>query len=318
MITGTLSHTAIGCEKRIFLWMDWLRHHLIAVIGTAAVFALGALVTAVGQKIINAKVRAPREHYRDRKLLSTIVVVLGAFIIAILWARLIPHHGTFFGLVAAGLAIALREPLLSVAGRIAIFGGRIYEVGDRVQIGSASGDVIDIGFIYTRLMEIGNWIGGDQYSGRILQFPNAQIFGTGVFNYTRDFQYIWDEIHLPITYESNLNASIEILVEAATEYTKKFLEGAQQQLARMQEYFLVPDFELRPQVYLKVTTNWVGLTMRYVVDPQKRRAASTFLYRSVFEQIRRRDDIKLGTDTMEVAYKRANEESQLPSKDRAA
>ncbi len=298
--------------------MDWLRHHLIAVIGTIVVLLAAALVTAVGQKIISARVHNSRAHYRYRKLLSTAVTVVSVLLIAILWARLIPHHGTFFGLMGAGLAIALREPLLSVAGRIAVFAGRIYDVGDRVQIGKSSGDIIDIGFIYTRMMEIGNWIGGDQYSGRILQFPNAQIFGTGVFNYTRDFQYIWDEIHLNITYESNLQAATEILTQAATRYTQEFLQGAQLQLARMQEYFLVPEFELKPQVYMKVTTNWVGLTMRYVVDPRKRRSASTFLYRTVFERIQQRGDIAIGTDTMEITYKRADSESELPSQNRAA
>jgi small-conductance mechanosensitive channel len=303
---------------RIHCGVDWLQHHLIAVIGTVAVFVVGSLVLGIGQKIINARVRNPREHYRDRKLLSTLVTVIGAILIAILWARLIPHHGTFFGLLAAGLAVALREPLLSIAGRIAIFAGRIYEVGDRVQIGSSSGDVIDVGFIYTRIMEIGNWISGDQYSGRILQFPNAQIFGAGVFNYTRDFQYIWDEIQLNITYQSNLEAASHILTHAAGEYTREFLQGAQEQLKRMQQYFLVQDFELKPQVYIKVTTNWVGLTLRYVVDPRKRRAASTFLYRSVFEQIMQRQDIEIGTDTMEITYKRANSASEAPQRERAA
>ncbi len=298
--------------------MYWLQHHLIAVVGTAIVLIAAFLITAIGNKVLNARIHNPRVHYRYRQLLSTTVTVISVLFIAILWARLIPHHGTFFGLMGAGLAIALREPLLSIAARIAIFAGRIYDVGDRVQIGTSSGDVIDIGFIYTRIMEIGNWIGGDQYSGRILQFPNAQIFGSGVFNYTRDFQYIWDEIQLNITYDSNLQAATDILTEAASGYTKEFLQGAQQQLARMQQYFVVPDFELKPQVYIKVTTNWVGLTMRYVVDPRKRRGASTFLYRTVFESVQKRDDITIGTDTMEITYKRADSDSEMPVRDKAA
>jgi small-conductance mechanosensitive channel len=261
----------------------------------------------IGQKILNARVNNPRELYRDRKLLSTIVFVVGALAVALVWARLVPHHGTFFGLIGAGLAVALREPLLSVAGRIAIFAGHIYDAGDRIQIGDTSGDIIDVGFFYTRLMEIGNWIHGDQYSGRILQFPNAQIFGAGVFNYTRDFQYVWDEVALNVTYESNLDAATKIMLEAGNKYTEEFLKGAEQQLHRMQQYFLVPGFELKPQVYVHVTTNWVGLTMRYVVDPKKRRSASTYLYRSIFGEVQRRGDIEIGTDTMEVTYKRAKE-----------
>jgi hypothetical protein len=88
------------------------------------------------------------------------------------------------------------------------------------------------------------------------------------------------------------------------------LSGAQQQLERMQQYFLVQDFELKPQVYVKITTNWVGLTLRYVVDPRKRRAAATFLNSKVFESIGQRKDITIGTDTMEVTYKRAEAEKR--------
>src|SRR5438045_439235 len=91
-------------------------------------------------------------------------------------------EGTFLGLLGAGLAIALREPLLSVAGRVAIFAGKMYSVGDRIQLETMSGDVIDVGFFYTRMMEIGNWIGGDQVSGRIVQLPNSKIFGNPIFN----------------------------------------------------------------------------------------------------------------------------------------
>ncbi len=285
--------------------MEWIRHHYIALGTTLGVLILAPLVSAIGSKWIAMRVKNPRIYYRDRKLLTTIITLFAALTIALVWGRLVPHHGTFFGLLGAGLAIALKEPLLSIAGRVAIFAGRIYDAGDRIQIGTSSGDVIDIGFFYTRLMEIGNWIGGDQYSGRILQLPNAQIFGNSVFNYTRDFKYIWDEVPLNITYESNLDAAVKIMLDAGNRYSMEYLAGAHQQLERMQQYFLVPDFELKPQVYVKVTTNWVGLTMRYVVDPNKRRSAATFLYRTVFDAIRSRTDIQIGTDTMEITYKKA-------------
>jgi len=291
--------------------MHWVRTHVVGLSVTAGVLILGWLITSIGQKVLTARIQNPRRLYRDRKLLSTAVFVIGVVVIALVWGRLVPHHGTFFGLIGAGLAIALKEPLLSVAGRIAIFAGRIYDAGDRIQIGDSSGDVIDVGFFYTRMLEIGNWIHGDQYSGRILQFPNAQIFGAGVFNYTRDFQYIWDEVALNVTYESNLDAATKIMLDAGNKYTQDFLQGAEKQLRRMQQYFLVPDMELKPQVYVHVTTNWVGLTMRYVVDPKKRRAAATFLYRTIFDEVRKREDIEIGSDTQTITYKPA-EPKQAP------
>src|SRR5207237_8593116 len=137
---------------------------------------------------------------------------------------------TFAGVGGAGGAVALREPLVSIAGRIAIFVGKIFNVGDRIEINQMKGDVIDIGFFYTRMMEVGNWIGGDQASGRIVQIPNSKVFGTAIFNYTQNFSYIWDEVHLPITYDSNFDSATRILLDVGGEYTKEFLKGAQEEL----------------------------------------------------------------------------------------
>jgi small-conductance mechanosensitive channel len=288
--------------------MDWIWQHPVAVWGTVAVLVAGWLTKLIGDKLIDSYVENPRRHYRLRQLLTTLITLLGAALIGIFWARLLQKTSTFLGLVGAGLAIALREPLLSLAARVAIFAGRIYVVGDRIEIDKMSGDVIDIGFVYTRIMEIGNWISGDQYTGRILQFPNNKIFGAAVFNYTKAFTYVWDEVQLAITYDSNLKAATDILLEVGNSYTHEFLEGAQRDMRRMQRYFSVEDFELKPQVYLKVTTNWVGLTMRYIVHPNKRRVASSYIYGQIFDRIFQRSDIHIGSDTMNVTVEQANAE----------
>lgn len=160
-----------------------------------------------------------------------------------LWARLLQHTGTFLGIIGGGLAIALREPLFSVAGRIAIFGGQMYTVGgpDRDQqiVGGRHRC-----WLYTRMMEIGNWIGGDQYSGRIVR--KRSIFGTPVSNYTRSFGYIWDEVRLPITHTSNFEQASRIMLETGSNYTGDFLAGAQQSVEQMHKrYFLFSNFELK-------------------------------------------------------------------------
>lgn len=283
--------------------MDFLRAlpYPVAIIGTLVTIALAWIVNAAGLKFINRHEGDPRHQYARRQALWTAALIVALVIIGILWARLLQHTGMFLGIIGAGLAIALREPLLSVAGRIAIFTGHMYTVGDRIEINKMSGDVIDVGFFYTRMMEIGNWIGGDQYSGRIIQFANAQVFGTPVFNYTGSFAYIWDEVRLPITYASNFDQASRIMLEAGSDYTREFLVGAQQNVERMQRYFLVSNFELKPQVYLSFDSNYVTLTMRYLVEPKQRRAARNYLFAHVLEQVQKREDISFGSDTMDIA-----------------
>lgn len=272
--------------------------HPVSVFGTLGVLVVGWIVLALGHKFISQRAPNPKEQYRRQRLLSTLVVVVGGAIIIGLWAKLLPHASTFLGLIGAGLAVALREPLLSIAGRIAIFFAHMYTAGDRIEINKLSGDVIDVGFFYTRMMEIGNWIGGDQYSGRIIQFANAQVFGASVFNYTRNFAYIWDELKLPITYASNTKLATEILKSVGGEYTREFMHDAEPQIEKMQRIFMVPRFEVEPVVFMKVTDNWVELTLRYLVDPKKRRAASSYMFGQIFQQIREHKDIEIASSTM--------------------
>lgn len=286
--------------------------HPIPIIGTVVVLLVAWLLISGGQKLIAARSSGPKEQYRRNRLLTTIVTIIAGVVLVALWAKIVPRKETFFGLLGAGLAIALREPLLSIAGRLAIFAGHMYTAGDRIEIHKLSGDVIDVGFFYTRMMEIGNWVGGDQYSGRIIQFANAEIFGTPVFNYTRNFSYIWDEIKIPITYESNLTAMTEILKGVGGDYSKEFLQGAEAQMRQMQRVFLVQQFELEPSVYVKITDNWIELTLRYLVDPKRRRNASTFIFTEVFRQMLEHDDIKIASSTMDLSV-HSEDERPLPT-----
>jgi small-conductance mechanosensitive channel len=288
-----------------------------AEIGTPVAVIAAVILYYIGKAWIYARNDNRQERYRKRSAWATILLVLATAAIVILWARTLHNTGTFLGLVGGGVAIALKEPLLAIAGRISILASRVYSVGDRIQVEKLTGDVIDVGFFYTRMMELGNWTGGDQATGRIVQFSNSRIFGdTAVFNYTRNFSYIWDEIKLPVTYASNLKAAKEILIEAGTEYSKEFLQGAQRELEEMQRYFVVSDMQIKPQVYLKVTDNWVELTLRYLVEPRHRRMASNFIYERAFERLQGHRDITIASTTSDVAIHWKEDESSSGEKAR--
>jgi small-conductance mechanosensitive channel len=282
---------------------SWLPYP-IPVLGTIAAIVVAVVLHYAARAYIGRRTQDPKEQYRRRKFFTTIIVLAAAIVIVILWARTLKQTGTFLGLVGAGLAIALREPLLSVAGRLAIFTGRMYSAGDRIELEQMTGDVIDIGFFYTRMLEIGSWIAGDQYSGRLLLIPNSKIFGTPILNYTEHFPYIWDEVTLPITYSSNMEHAIHVLMDVGGSYSERFLKNAKRDLEEMKRRFLVPDLELQPTVYVKVTSNWLQLTMRYVVEPRQRRAASSFIYQEVFKRVFEAKDIEIASETMDLTVHR--------------
>lgn len=126
------------------------------------------------------------------------------------------------------------------------------------------------------------------------------IFGTPISNYTQHLSCIWDEVTLPITYGSDMEATIRILTDVGRSYTKEFLETAQKELEAMQRRFLVPQVEFQPTVFVKVTTNWLELTMRYVVEAKKRRAASSYLYKEIFKRVQQNKRIQIASETMDL------------------
>lgn len=282
---------------------SWLPYP-IAMIGTVVAIALALILHFSAGVYVRHATEDHREQYRRRKFFTTIIAFAAGFVIVLLWTHTLKQRGTFLGILGAGLAVALREPLLSLAGRLAIFAGHMYTAGDRIELQKMSGDVIDIGFIYTRMLEIGAWIGADQYSGRILLVPNSMIFGAPIMNYTQHLSLIWDEVHLPITYKSNMEAASRILTEIGGQYTREFLKNAQHDLEVMRKQFLMPQLKLEPEVYLKVTSNWLQLTMRYMVDPKQRRNASSFIYKEVFQRVAQAKDIEIASETMDLTVHR--------------
>ena len=285
----------------------------IATIGTAIAIALGFVIDRVGDAIIGRRTRDERQKYTFRTNLRLVLIIAVSVAILFLWARLFKNEGTFFGLLGAGLAVAMKEPLLSIAGRLSIWLGHLYRVGDRIEFQGMGGDVISVGVFYTRMLEIGNWIHGDQATGRIVQFPNSAVYQNSVYNYTQNFSFIWDELTLPVTYPSDVPAARDILVKTGEEYTRDFLSNAKGELDQLRSEYLLPDLTLKPTVYTRVTSNYIQLTMRYLVDPRKRRPANSWLYERIFDRVRNNDKISIGSDTMDLTvHGPGKKEAEVP------
>jgi small-conductance mechanosensitive channel len=141
-------------------------------------------------------------------LISIIIFIL----LGMLWFKGFGDIGTFLGLLSAGLAIALKDPLINIVGWFFIIIRKPFTLRDRIQIGQHAGDVIDIRIFQFTLMEIGNWVDADQSTGRVIHIPNGIVFTEVTANYNKGFEYIWNEIPVLITFESNWRKAKDILV----------------------------------------------------------------------------------------------------------
>lgn len=174
---------------------------------------------------------------------------------------------------SAGLAIALKDPLTNIAGWLFITARKPFSVGDRVQIGDHAGDVIDIRLFQFTLLEIRNWVDADQSTGRIIHLPNGKVFLEAQANFSRGFQYIWNEVPVLITFESNWEKAKSILEKIVNEHAEHLSKSAEKKVKEATKKYLITYMHLTPIVYTSVRDSGVLLTMRYLCDPRKRRSS---------------------------------------------
>lgn len=190
---------------------------------------------------------------------------------------------TALGFAGAGITYALREVITSIAGWFAILFGDFFNAGDRVRLGGIKGDVVDISALRTTLMEVGEWVDGDQYTGRKVRVANSYIFSSPVYNYTSSFEFLWDEITIPIPFDSNLDLARTILLDISKKHTDKYIDQAELSWNQMRRQFKLEDASLENQIYLSLDENVVQISIRYVVDYQERRLVKDMLYQEIFK-----------------------------------
>jgi small-conductance mechanosensitive channel len=256
---------------------------LTGLLETAGVLLVVLLLRGLLLRVAARRVEDVTRHYYIRRTITyatTGVLILG---VGRIWFTGFGGLATFLGLLGAGVAIALGDLLANLAGWLFILIRRPFEVGDRVQIGDKFGDVIDVRLFNTYLMECGHWVQADQSTGRMLLIPNGKIFKEPVANYTRGFAYIWDEIPVLVTFESDWRRAKEILSEIASEHGIPLSTGAQDELRKAAGKHMIVFRNLNPIVYTSVQDSGVLLTLRFLTPPRQRRTNQQTIWEAILD-----------------------------------
>lgn len=240
-------------------------------------------------------------RYRAKKSVRLTSIVLIIFLALLFFTGKGQYLSLIIGLASAGLAFALQEVILSVAGWISIFSSKIYKTGDRIELNGVRGDVIDISITRTTLMEIGAWTKSDNYSGRIVQISNSFVFKGPVSNYSTDFPFVWDEIVLPVAYGSDLQEAKDILENVSSAHLSEYAEFAKEYWQQMINKYYIENANVEPTLSVKLTDNWIEITLRYVVDFKKRRSSRSALSSEVLQAFNATQGrVKLASATIEL------------------
>jgi len=239
--------------------------------------------------------------YKTQKGIEVIGYIFVVLITITYFTGTIKDFGLAIGLLTAGITITLQELILSVAGSFYIFFVKVYKPGDRIEINGIKGDVIDIDSVYTTMMEIGEWVSSDNYSGRIVKLSNAFVFKGPVYNYSNDFPFVWDEFNLPIRYGSDIELAKSIVIEVAQEILSEYVRNSINQWKAIVTKYYIEDAQVDPSLAITLTDNWVQFNLRYIVNYKKRRYTKNLLNQEILKRIEATNGkVKLASATFEI------------------
>lgn len=258
------------------------------------------LIYFIALRIIDRKLPDTEVQYKWRKNLSYVAWFIGFLVIGRIWFEGLQSVATFLGLLSAGLAIALKDPVTDIAAWLFILWRKPFDVGDRIQVEDIKGDVIDKRIFKFTILEIGNWVYADQSTGRVIHIPNHKVFTDSLSNYTSDFKFIWNELEVLVTFESDWSKAKKLLQEIAENHLQDFAEQAQQEIRNAKKSYLIHYRYLTPIVYTDVRESGVCLTIRHLTDPRKRRSVSQGIWEDILRELEKHEDIELAYPTMRL------------------
>lgn len=266
-------------------------------------------LAALAQRLLGGDVADSRRFWARQGLqvVTTVVLVLG---LVSIWVTPETDVTTGVGLISAGLAFALQQAIISLAGYFVILRGDTFTVGDRITLGGVRGDVVRLGFLKTTIMEMGQppsvadtdpavWVNSRQYTGRLATVTNGVIFTEPVYNYTRDFPYLWEEITVPISFTADRAEAESVLLAAAAAHAVVDDPKAEEALRWMQAHYALSDASLVPAVYWRITDNWLELSLRFLVEHRGVRAVKDAMTRDILTGLDRAG-IGIASATYEV------------------
>jgi small-conductance mechanosensitive channel len=271
---------------------------ITVLVGIAVIW----IIIKVIQRNLFSKIKDNDNRYRAKKFGGFIGFILTVLLITIVYSDKLGGLTVAFGVAGAGIAFALQEVIASFAGWLGIVFGGFYKSGDRVELGGIKGDVMDIGVLRTTIMEIGKWVDGDLYNGRIVLVANSFVFKEPVYNYSGDFPFLWDEIKILIQYGSNYEKTKDLLLSIGREIAGDLSEKSVEKWNLLQKKYRLEDAQTEPMISIVTTDSWVEFTLRYIVNYKRRRATKTELFTRILREIEATNgEIKFTSATLNLA-----------------
>jgi small-conductance mechanosensitive channel len=262
-------------ESAVQTWLGIAPGVTDGLLATATVIVVYLLADRLGRHVVTRVVSEQSLRFQVRKALGYFLALVAFLAVLKIWSHDITGLATYFGLLSAGLAIALQDPVANFAGWLFIVLRRPFGVGDRIQIGQNTGDVVDIRPFRFVIMEVGNWVKADQSTGRVIHVPNALVFKNPVANYDEAFGYVWNELEITVSMESDWKAAKAELMRIVEEHAEHLTADVTERIRLAADRLHIRFGKVTPVVWTAVVENGVRLTVRYLCKPRERRSSAS-------------------------------------------
>ncbi|MFC0263318.1 mechanosensitive ion channel family protein [Fontibacter flavus] len=280
-------------------WIDYLNDIIEyevrwKIYKTVLILLVLWLIKKGAYKIIGVRTDdAMKRVYHWRKTIQYLLAIIGLLLIGDIWISNFQSLTTFLGLLSAGIAIALKDIFVNIAGWIFIYWRKPFDVGDRIQIGEFKGDVVDLRLFQFSLLEVGNWVDAEQSTGRIVHVPNGKVFSDPQANYSQGFEYIWNEQQIYVSLDSDFKKAQTILKEIMNTLMQDNFKNIERSIMKAHKEHFISFGQFTPTVYAKIHERGIQLSLRYLTLPRKRRVIEHQVTEAVLERLRAEKDIRI-------------------------
>ena len=229
-----------------------------------------------------------KKYFRNRKIKISLTIICW-LIIVLIWKEQIKSLITLISFVSAAVTIALREIIFNFFAGIYINTKKIFEIEDRIEIKGIKGDVITMHSLGFEMLEIAEGNEYEQSTGKIVHIPNSAVFSEPTKNFTKAFKYIWDEIKINITLDSDIEETKSIIYQIldSNEILKEIPKKMEDQVDDVTVEYRIYYNKLEPIIYTRINESHIELSLRYLVHPKKIRIVQNEIYLKILKEYKK-------------------------------
>ncbi len=258
--------------------------YIILIIKTIIIMLILNIIKMLGTRVLK-KMQDNKKEYIYTQKFRFIISILKIFIFLLIWSNYLSKFVTLISFISAGVTIAIRDLIFNFFAGIYIKVKKPFIIEDRIEINNYKGDVININTLSFELLEVNNESFIGQSTGVITHIPNSTIFSYPLRNYNTAFKYIWSEISVKVSLNSDVNKAKKVLYKIvnSNEIIKKIPAKIKRQITNVSTDYRIYYNKYEPTIYTQVVDTHIELTIRYLIHPKKARYVNSTIWNNILQ-----------------------------------